>query len=121
VHAPQVPLPSQTLSVPQLVPAVLLVAPSTQVIAPVAHDVVPFLQALGLVVHALPAVHDTHVPEPLHTLSVPQLVPAALLLPSMHVIAPVVHDVVPFLQLVGLVVHALPAVQATQMPLPLQT
>jgi hypothetical protein len=35
VHAPQVPMPSQTLSVPQLVPAALFVVPSTHVIPPV--------------------------------------------------------------------------------------
>jgi hypothetical protein len=52
---------------------------------------------------------------------VPQPVPAALLLPSMHVMPPVRHDVVPFRQLVGLPVQVLPAVQPTQMPLPLQT
>jgi len=92
-----------------------------QVIAPVVQDVVPFLHLFGLVVHALPTVQATQVPVPLQTRSVPQLVPGALLLPSMHVWAPVAQDVVPFLQMFGLVVHATPAVQATQVPVPLQT
>jgi hypothetical protein len=52
---------------------------------------------------------------------VPQLVPAVLLPPSMQVIAPVEQLVVPFLQMVGLAVQAAPAVQATQVPAPLQT
>jgi len=122
VHAPPVPLPSQTWFVPQLVPAALLVLASTHLLAPVAHDVVPFLQALGFVVHEVPAVQATQVPLPLQTMLVPQPVPAALLLPSTHVIAPVEHEVVPFLHAAfGLVVHEFPAVQATQMPLPLQT
>jgi hypothetical protein len=121
VHAPQVPMPSQTWLVPQLVPAVLLPVPSTQVVPPVRHDVVPILHALGLPVHVLPAVQATQTPLPLQTMLVPQPVPAALLLPSMHVMPPVRHDVVPFRQLVGLPVQVLPAVQPTQMPLPLQT
>jgi hypothetical protein len=50
---------------------------------------------LGLPVQAPPAVHDTQLPEPLHTMLVPQPVPAVLGLPSTHVIAPVVHEVVP--------------------------
>ena len=69
---------------------------------------------------ALPAVHATQTPEPLQTMFVPQLVPAALLVPSMQVITPVAQDVVPFLQTVGLVVHAVPAVHAPHVPL-LQT
>jgi hypothetical protein len=121
VHAPQTPEPLQTLFVPQLLPAVLLLAVSMQVVAPVVQDVVPSLHGLGLPEQALPAVHAPQTPEPLQTMFVPQLVPAPLLLPSMHVIAPVVQDVVPFLQAVGLVVQPVPAVQAPQTPEPLQT
>jgi hypothetical protein len=120
VQATQLPLPSHTWLVPQLVPALLL-PPSTQVWAPVEQVVAPFLQMLGLLVHAWPAVHDTHVPLPLQTWLVPQLVPAVLLPPSTQVWAPVEQVVVPFLQLVGLLVHAWPAVQATQPPVPVQT
>ena|SRR6478735_7101966 len=98
------PEPLQTMFVPQLVPADLL-PPSMHICAPVVQDVVPFLQMFELVVHAAPAVHATHVPEPLHTRFMPQVVPAAVLPPSMHVIAPVAHEVVPTLQLVGLPVH----------------
>jgi hypothetical protein len=103
------------------VPALLFVLPSMQVITPVVQDVVPFLHLFGLVVHPLPTVQATQVPVPLHTLSVPQPVPGALLLPSMQLVAPVEQDVVPFLQMFGLVVHATPAVQATQVPVPLHT
>jgi hypothetical protein len=40
---------------------------------------------------------------------------------SMQVIAPVVHDVMPTLQMLGLFVQLWPAVQATQAPVLLQT
>jgi hypothetical protein len=120
VHVPHAPEPLQTMFVPQLVPAALLL-PSTHVIAPVEQDVVPFLQAaFGLVAQALPAVHATQVPAPLQTMFVPQLVPAALLVASMQDIEPVAHDVVPFLQTLGLVLHPFPAVHAPQTPM-LQT
>src|SRR5689334_9969404 len=108
------------MPVPQLVPGVLLV-PSTHAIAPDMQDVVPFLQTLVLPLQALPAVQVTQAPEPLQTWLVPQLVPAILLVSSTQVMAPVVQDVVPFLQAVGLVVQALPAVHETQLPEPLQT
>jgi len=121
VHVPQFPLPSQTMFVPQLVPPILLL-PSTQVWAPVAQEFVPFLQMLGLVVQEPLAVQETQVPEPLQTMLVPQLVPAILLLPSTQVWAPVVQEVVPFLQvLFGLVLQATPAAHETQVPEPLQT
>ena len=48
------PVPLQTMLVPQLTPGDLL-PPSTQVIAPVAQEVVPFLQLVGLPVHDWPA------------------------------------------------------------------
>ncbi len=106
---------------PQLVPAVLLLVLSTHVIAPVVQDVVPILQAPGLPVQVFPGVQAMQEPLPLQTRFVPQLTPPALLLPSMQVIAPVEQDVVPFLQAVGLPVQATPAVQGTQVPLPLHT
>jgi hypothetical protein len=120
VHATHAPEPLHTMFVPQLTPADLL-PPSTQVCAPVEHAVVPFLQMLGLVVQAAPAVHDTQVPEPLHTWFMPQVVPAALLPPSTQAMEPLAHEVVPTLQAVGLPVHAWPAVHDTQVPPPLQT
>src|SRR5438477_2474060 len=120
VQAPQLPFPSQTMFVPQLTPPALL-PPSMQVIAPVEQEVVPFLQMLGLVVQALPAVQATQLPLPSHTRLLPQLVPADLLVPSVQVIDPVEQDDEPFLQMFGLPVHDWPAVQATHIPLPLQT
>jgi hypothetical protein len=115
-----VPAPLQTMFVPQLVPADLL-PPSTQVIAPVEQDVEPFLQTLGLVLQAAPPVQATHVPDPLQTRFVPQVVPAAVLPPSTQVIVPLEQDVVPTLQLDGLPVHDCPVAQATHRPVPLQT
>ena len=116
VQVPHAPDPLQTMFVPQLVPAALLL-PSIHVIAPVEQEVVPFLHAaFGFVVHALPAVHAPQTPTPLQTMFVPQLVPAALLVPSMQAITPVAQDVAPFLQMLGLLVHAVPAVQPPQMP-----
>jgi len=40
-------------------------------------------------------VHAAQVPEPLHTMFVPQLEPAALAVPLTHVDDPVVHDATP--------------------------
>jgi hypothetical protein len=115
-------LPSHTWLVPQLVPAGFGV-PSTHVCAPVLQEVTPYRQAaLGLVVHDRPSVHDTQLPEPLHTMFVPQAVPAALGVPSTHVCAPVLHEVTPFMHAgLGLVAQASPAVQATQPPEPSHT
>jgi hypothetical protein len=120
VQETQDPEPLQTMLVPQLVPAVLFV-PSTQAMAPLEQEVVPFLQMLELPVQVLPAVQGTQPPEPSQTRLVPQLVPADLLVPSTQVMAPVEQAVVPFLQAVGLPVQVLPAVQATQVPEPLHT
>jgi hypothetical protein len=107
--------------VPQLVPAVLLLVLSTHVTAPVVHAVVPILQAPGLPVQVFPGVQAMQEPLPLQTRFVPQLVPPALLVPSMQVIAPVEQVVMPVLQVVGLPLHDWPAVQATHEPAPLQT
>jgi hypothetical protein len=83
-HATHVPEPLQTMLVPQLTPGDLLLL-STQVWAPVEQDVVPFMQTFGLVVHAVPTPHATHVPEPLHTMFVPQPRPGDLLVSSTQV------------------------------------
>jgi len=119
VHDTQVPLPLHTWFMPQVVPAAVL-PPSTQVIAPLAHELVPILQAVGLPVQAWPAVQATHMP-PLQTMFVPQLTPGALLLPSTQVMAPVEQDVMPLRQKDGLPVHDCPAVHETQLPEALQT
>ena len=94
VHATHAPAPLHTMFVPQLTPADLL-PPSTQVCAPDEHDVVPFLQTLALVLQAAPAVHDTQLPDPLQTMLVPQLVPAAFAVPLVQVEVPVEHDATP--------------------------
>jgi hypothetical protein len=121
MQSPHMPFALQTMPLPQLVPGALLVVVSTQVIAPVVQAVVPSLHLFGFVAQVVPAVHGTQVPLPLQTILVPQEVPAVLLPPSTQVIAPVVHDVMPVRQTPGLPVHELPAVQATHVPLPLQT
>ena len=60
------------------------------------HDVVPFLQALlGLVVQDCPAVHGTQLPPELHTMFVPQGVPADFCVLLLHTIAPVMQFVMP--------------------------
>jgi hypothetical protein len=120
VQATHVPELLQTMLVPQLVPGASLL-PSTQVMAPVEQEVIPFLQAFGLLVHACPAAHAVQVPEPLQTMLVPQLTPGDLLLPSTQVMAPVEQEVIPFLQAFGLVVHDCPVVHEVQVPEPLQT
>jgi len=121
MHTPQKPLPSH-IGPPGQVAVLGLGVPSTQVEAPVTHDVTPFLQTDGFVVHAWPAVHETQVPVPLHTWLVPQVVPADVLPLSMHFGAPVVQSVTPVLHgAPGLVVHALPSSHITHWPLPLHT
>src|SRR5438876_1128453 len=84
--------------------------PSIQVCAPVVQEVTPLMRRLapGFVVHERPAVQAT-------------LTPPALLPPSTQTNCPVEQEVVPFLQMLGLVVQALPAVQPTQLPLPSHT
>ena len=85
VQATQVPLPLQTMFVPQLVPPALL-ASSAQVWAPVAHDVMPALQAFGLVAHDCPEAQATQAPAPSHTMPTPQLVPAVVFAPSVQLV-----------------------------------
>ena len=105
VQVTHAPLPSQTLSVPQLVPPGLLTS-SAQVIAPVAQDVRPLLQAFGLPVHGCPALHAAQVPPLVQTRPTPQLVPAGVFAPSMQVVVALAeHIVVPSLHAVGLPVQ----------------
>jgi hypothetical protein len=61
VHATQALALLQTMFIPQGSPADLLV-PSTQAETPVAHDVIPFLHLLGLVMQGKFGVHGLHVP-----------------------------------------------------------
>jgi hypothetical protein len=112
VHAEHAPS-SQTAFVPQVVPFVATPV-SKQADVPVAHDVTPVWQALG--VHALPATHPTHVP-PLHTSFVPHDVPFASAVPSsVHTGTPEVQEVDPVWQaFVG--VQVAPVVHALHAPL----
>jgi hypothetical protein len=94
LQATQVPAPLHTMFVPQPRPGDLLVS-STQVWAPVAQDVAPFLHTFGLVLQETPAAQALQPPEALQTMLAPQLVPAALGVPLAHVCAPPVHDATP--------------------------
>jgi hypothetical protein len=105
VHAAQVPLPLQTMLVPQLVPALLL-ASSRQVCTPVVHEVTPKTHAAcGLVLQDWPGAHSVHWPLALQTMLVPQPVPAAFMAPSTHVCVPVAQEVTPLAHGLGLPVH----------------
>jgi hypothetical protein len=117
VHATQLPA-LQTWSVPHVVPFASGVAVSRQ-LSPVAQDVVPARQVLGLVVQAAPGVHAVHTP-PSQTWFVPQTVPSATGVPvSSHTEEPVSHEVRWTVHaFVG--VHSTPATQAVHAP-PLQT
>jgi len=120
VQAVQAPLPSHTMPTPQLVPAVLL-APSVQVVALPLQVVLPCLHGLGLPVQLWFATHAPQKPLPSHICPPVQVAVAGLGVPSTQVDAPVKHEVTPFRQIDGLVVHADPAVHATQVPVPLHT
>ncbi len=110
------PLELQTRLVPQVVPGALA-APSTQLDAPVAHEVTPSKHALfGLPLHAVPAVHEMQPPPPLQTWLAPQWVPGALSLKSTQLWLPLAQLVMPVLHALGLLVQAAPAVQAAQAP-----
>ena len=98
------------------------VAVSTQAWAPVAQEVTPWTHWLGFVEQARPAVQAAHVPDPLQTRFVPQLVPAAMgVVESAQVCAPVAHEVVPCTHWFGLVEQARPAVQPVHTPADVQT
>jgi hypothetical protein len=122
VQVPQNPWPSQTLFEPHGVPAPTFPAPSTQVCAPVMHEMTPLLHGDGLPPHALPAAHVTHMPVPLHTRLVPQALPGVFGVPSTHVMTPVAHEVTPFTHTPPVFIeHAWPAVHSVHWPLALHT
>jgi hypothetical protein len=59
MHCPE---PSQTLLVPHIVPPERFVAASRQRPAPVEQSTTPFLHAVGLFEHAMPASQAAHAP-----------------------------------------------------------
>jgi hypothetical protein len=81
--------------VPQLDPALLL-PPSTQVMTPLEHDVVPALQTPGLPVQVVFIMQGPQIPL-LHTMFVPHDVPFALFPVSAQTGTPVTHEVAPVL------------------------
>jgi hypothetical protein len=105
---------------PQLVPGAWA-APSPQVCAPEAQEVMPAAQGLGLPVHDWPAVHAMQPPLPSQTLPAPHAVPAERLPKSSHTGAPVAQFVMPVLHGFGLSVQFVFAAQAPQVPVALQT
>ena len=120
VQALHVP-PLHTWFVPQLVPFVFATAVSRQVCAPVEQSLTPSTHGFGFVEQAAPAVQALQAPAPLHTASVPQLVPGALgAAVSTHAWVPVAQLVTPSTQTFGLPEQASPAVQALHAP-PLHT
>jgi hypothetical protein len=81
-------------------------APSTQALAPPAHEVTPCLHGFGFVVHAAPSLHAMHMPAPSQTWFVPQLTPAPrFLFVSLHVGAEPLQSCAPALHGVGLPVQ----------------
>jgi hypothetical protein len=117
VQVMQVPDPLQTMLLPQAVPPALL-ASSTQVWAPVAHEVMPVLQAFVLVAHACPELQATQAPLPSQTMPTPQLVPAVVFAPSVQLVAVPLQVVLPCLQTLGFPVQAWFGTQAPQKPAP---
>jgi hypothetical protein len=89
----QEPLGLQTMFVPHAVPADD-VTRLPQVCAPVAQVYVPVWQALLGLVHAPPAVQDTHWPE-LQTMLVPHEVPSCLFPRFVQVSVPELQELVP--------------------------
>jgi hypothetical protein len=121
VQATQLPAALQTRLLPQLVPGASLLEPSTQIALPVEHDCTPTRHAVGLVVQAPPALQLPQFPA-LQTWPEPQAVPFVRFVgPSSQTGAPLAHEMRPALHGLGLVVHAPPAVQVTQLPAPSHT
>lgn len=97
--------PTHIWGAPHSVPAGWLSALSTQVIAPVLHEVMPILQTVGLVAHEAPAVQATQLPPLLQTIFVPQAAPGAFCVSLAQTIVPVVQLVMPVKHGFGLVVQ----------------
>ena len=114
MHATQTPV-LHTMLVPHDVPLATS-ADSVQTTAPVVHETVPVRHGLPVIAQVAPAVHEAHVPVLLHTMLVPQLVPAAtLVFLSVQVGVPVEQASAPAWHLfVG--VQAAPSTHATHLP-----
>jgi hypothetical protein len=87
------------------VPFALLLVASTQTCVPVAQENTPFLQKVGLVVHAPPAVQETQLPALLQTMLVPQLAPVPFGSSLLQTIDPLLQLVTPVKQGSGLPVQ----------------
>jgi hypothetical protein len=96
VHATHALALLHTMFVPHEAPAALL-APSTHIDEPVAQDVVPTLQGVGLLVQPVrPGVQVAQVPDLQKRFAVPQVEPSARDVPrSVHTAVPVAHERVP--------------------------
>jgi hypothetical protein len=116
VQETQLPEALQTLFVPQLVPAATSVVLSLQTGVPVEQESVPWWQAF-VGTQAAPSWQVPHVPER-HTIPVPHEVPFGWFPDAVQTGAPVVHAIAPTWHGSAVSEQALPAVQATQDPLP---
>jgi hypothetical protein len=120
VHETHWPVASHTRFVPQLLPIATRVPWSTQVDAPVEHEVRPAWHG-SAGVHAWFAVQETHAPPASHTRFVPQLVPGFTRAPvSVQTWSPVAQEVVPTWQ-ASAGVHAAFEMHATHAPVGSQT
>jgi hypothetical protein len=90
---------------------------------PVEQSMAPSLHGLGLEPQLAPALHETQLPEPLHTWPEAQLVPAgAKLVPSRQTAKPEVQSVRPMKQgAPGLPLHGVFATHGPQLPAGSQT
>lgn len=116
-HAMHWPAALQTLSTPHESPVARCIVPSVHVAPELLHVSTPTTQGFGFVPHAAFAMHATHAPA-MHTFVPPQPRPSVAFSASMHVAAPVAHEVRPTLHAVGLPVHGSPAVHAVPPPEP---
>jgi hypothetical protein len=115
-HTPPLQTSGTVGSTSQVVPFAIAVAVSIQTCWPVAQEFVPATQELGFVEQVPPAVQATHV-ELKQTWFNPQVVPFAIgVAVSMQVSCPVEQSVVPATHGFGFVEQAVPAVQATHVP-----
>ncbi len=118
LHDTHAPAALQTMPVPHDVPAGRA-APATHTAAPVEHSTAPVRHGSDGE-QLMPALHDTHAPEALHTMPAPHDVPAGRLPVSRHTEAPVEQSTAPERHaVVG--VQLAPCVQATHAPEALHT